>query len=181
MDSPLIVVVAIAAIVALIVLAVLLPRWIRRTGAAAGARESRRIRDARLIPILAELGTTLRFAGSERSAREVVDEVARQDPRRYTILPDGGYGIRFVEPDDAVARLVADRDGARLGVEGFREHLGVPNTAEAWRALRTRAASEAAARGIDTVEDAARRAFRRGEGPDAAWTIAPQPHTEEAS
>lgn len=85
---------------------------------------------------------------SEATAREVVDGVVLQQPRKFTRLGGGGYGIRFIEPDDAIVRLVDDEDGTRLEVERVREHLGVPNTSEFWAELRSGVSAAAHARGI---------------------------------
>lgn len=148
MDNPLI---FIAAIVVLILLAVLLPRWVRHSVSATGRKTGRRLADAQLAPILDELATTIVLHAPEPVVREIVDGLVVQQPRRFTMLEGRRYGIRFVEPDDAVIRLVAgaDADRTTMQVEGFREHLGRPNTAEAWADLRTRTASAAKTRGID--------------------------------
>lgn len=145
MDNPLIYVAVIGAI---IVLAIFLPRWIRRSTDAAGGRAGRRYATDRLTGILAELGTTLVLHTSEATAREVVDGVVLQQPRKFARLGGGGYGIRFIEPDDAIVRLVDDEDGVRLEVERVREHLGVPNTSEFWADLRTAVSTAARAEGI---------------------------------
>lgn len=163
MDNPLI---FIAAIVALLVLAVLLPRWVRGSAGAAGRRAERRLADAQLAPILDELATTVVLQAPEPTVREIIDGLVVQQPRRFAMLDGGHYGIRFVEPDDAVIRLLADAEGTRMQVEGFREHLGRPNTAEAWADLRTRAASAAEARGID-AHPGPPLPHRRGD--DGSW------------
>lgn len=147
MDSPLIFIVIIGAV---IVLAIFLPRWVRRSTRAAGDREERRFTEARLAHILDDLGATIVVNASEAVTREIVDTVVLQQPRKFSILPDGGYGIRFVEPDDAVARLVADDDGTRLQIECFSEYLGMPNTSEFWMELRTRVTSGAETRDVRT-------------------------------
>lgn len=145
MDNPLI---YIAAIGAIIVLAIFLPRWVRRSTGAAGGRAERRYAVNRLTGILDELGTTLVLHTPEATARDLIDGVVLQQPRKFTVLGDGGYGIRFIEPDDAIARLVDDEDGTRLEVERVREHLGVPNTSEFWADLRSDVYSAARAEGI---------------------------------
>ena len=145
MDNALIFIVL---IIALIVLAVVLPRWIRRSTRTAGERTGRRDAESRIVEILDGLGATVVLHAPEPTAREIVDEIVRQQPRKFTALPDGGYGIRFIQPDDAVARLVEDPDGTRLQIEGFREYLGRPNTAEFWADLRSRVIASADARSI---------------------------------
>ncbi|APH43988.1 hypothetical protein BMW26_02675 [Microbacterium sp. 1.5R] len=145
MDNPLI---YIAAIGAIIVLAILLPRWVRRSTGAAGGRAGQRHVADRLTGILEELGTTLVLQTSEATAREIVDGVVRQQPRKFTPLASGGYGIRFVEPDDAIVRVVDDENGTRLQVERIREHLGVPNTSEFWSDLRSAVSAAARAEGV---------------------------------
>lgn len=145
MDNALIYVAVIAAI---LVLAIFLPRWVRSSTDAAGGRAGRRYATDRLTGILDELGTTVVLHTSEATAREVVDGVVLQQPRKFTRLGGGGYGIRFIEPDDAIVRLVDDEDGTRLEVERVREHLGVPNTSEFWAELRSGVSAAAHARGI---------------------------------
>jgi hypothetical protein len=162
-DNPLIFV---AVIVALIVLAMLLPRWVRGAAGAAGRKAQRRLADAQLAPILDELATTVVLHAPETTVREIVDGLVVQQPRRFAMLDGGRYGIRFVEPDDAVIRLVAEVEGTRMQVEGFREHLGRPNTAEAWADLRTRTASAARARGIE-AHPGPPLSHRRGD--DGSW------------
>ncbi|WP_311259092.1 hypothetical protein [Microbacterium sp. WCS2018Hpa-9] len=146
MDTALIYVAVIAAI---LVLAIFLPRWVRRSTDAAGGREGRRYATTRLTGILDELGTTLVLHAPEATAREVVDGVVLQQPRKFTRLEGGGYGIRFIEPDDAIVRLVDDEDGTRVQIERIREYLGVPNTSEFWADLRSGVSTAALASGID--------------------------------
>lgn len=145
MDNPLI---YIAVIGTILVLAIFLPRWVRRSTDRAGGQAGRRYATTRLTGILDELGTTLVLHTSETTAREVVDGVVLQEPRKFTRLEGGDYGIRFVEPDDAIVRLVDDEDGARLEIERIREYLGVPNTSEFWADLRSGVSASAHARGI---------------------------------
>ncbi len=146
MDSPLI---YIAAIGVIIVLAILLPRWIRRSTGAAGGRAGQRHAAGRLTGILEELGTTLVLQTSEAAAKEIIDQVVREQPRKFTPLADGAYGIRFVEPDDAIVRVVDDESGTRLQVERIREYLGVPNTSEFWADLRSAVSAAARAQGVE--------------------------------
>jgi hypothetical protein len=144
-DNPLI---YIAVIGAVLVLVIFLPRWIRRSTGAAGDRAGRRYATDRLTGILDELGTTLVLHTSEATARQVIDGVVLQQPRKFTRLAGGSYGIRFIESDDAVVRLVDDENGTRLEVERIREHLGVPNTSEFWADLRSDVTAAARTRGI---------------------------------
>ncbi|MEV7610129.1 hypothetical protein AB0N61_11670 [Microbacterium sp. NPDC089320] len=148
MDSP---VIYLGAIGAIIVLAIFLPRWVRRSTDAAGGRAGRRHATSRLAGILGELGTTLVLRTSGARAREIIDRVVRQQPRKFTRLDDGGYGIRFIEPDDAIVRVVDAEDGIRLEVERIREHLGVPNTSEFWADLRSDVSAAARAEGIEVA------------------------------
>lgn len=166
MDNP---VIFIALIGVIIVLAIFLPRWIRRSTLSAGDRAEKRIAESRLAPILDELGTTLSLRAPVQVAREIVDGAALQQPRKFTVLPDGAYGIRFVEPDDAVARLVEDADGTRLQVEGFREHLGMPNTSAFWADLRAAVATDAKARGIPV--DAGPAVRHRRDDTTGSWRL----------
>lgn len=145
MDNTLLFIVVIAAV---LVIAVFLPRWIRRSSRSAGDRASQRYAERRRSEILEELARTVVVHAPEAVVREIVDAVVLQQPRRFSALSDGGYGIRFVEPDDAVARLVGDRQGTRLQLEGFREYLGMPNTSESWAELRTRVSGAADGRGL---------------------------------
>lgn len=145
MDNPLF---FIALIGAVIVVAIFLPRWIRRSSRSASSRASGRFVDSRLAEILDVLGATLVLRASEGVAREIVDSVVLQQPRRFTVLSDGGYGIRFIEPDDSLVRLVETADGTRIQVERFREYLGKPNTSPAWADLRSLLAAAASAQGV---------------------------------
>ncbi len=158
----------VALIVMVIVLAMLLPRWIRRSTAKAGERADRSAAASRLEGILAELGSTVVIEASEPVVREIVDLVAAQQPRRFTVLGDGSYGIRFVEPDDAVARLVADGVGTRLQVDRCREYLGMPNTTEFWNDLRIRVAAASARQGLPTREGS-RLSYLRQDGAPPVW------------
>lgn len=166
MDNPLF---FIALIGALIVLAIFLPRWIRRSTTAAGDRVEQRIADSRLSGILGELGSTLVLHAPEPAVRAIVDAVALEDPRRFTVLPGGGYGIRFVEPDDAVARLVEDDTGTRLQIVRFREYLAMPNTSGFWSDLRAAVASSAQAQSIRTSTGPLLR--HRRDDATGSWTL----------
>lgn len=173
MDTPLLVI-AIIAIVIVVIAAILLPRWIRRSTDAAGTTAGRRFEDRERERTLRELGVTLVIHAPAAVAREIVDQAARRQPRKFTVLGDGGYGIRFVEDDDAVARLVEDEHGARLQIERSREHLGLPKGAQFWKDLRDRAASAAGAREISVAEGAP-GAFARDASRPSEWTRVESP------
>lgn len=168
MDSPLL---YIALITAVIVLALLLPRWVRRTSRAAADRELRRLSEPRTTAALDVLSATLVVRASEPIVRELVDTVAMQRPRAFTILPDGRYGIRFAEPDDAVVSLVPVPGGTRVQVSEFREYGGMPNAWAFWTELRTHVNALAEDRGLEAAEGPRAR-FDRGPGSDPTWTVA---------
>nr|WP_201468735.1 hypothetical protein [Microbacterium hydrocarbonoxydans] len=153
MDNPLIFVVLIAA---LIVLSIFLPRWVRRSSTSAGSREERRVADSRRADALRDLGTTLVLDAPETVVREMVDTIVWQRPREFTVLDDGSYGIRFVEPDDAVVRLVTDGSTTRMRVERSREHLGMPQGASFWNELRALVTARAAAEGVGVTTEPGR-------------------------
>lgn len=165
MDNPLLI---IAIIVVVIVAAFLLPRWMRRSTDAAGSRTRRRLEDAERERILRELGATIVIQAPMPVAREIVDEVVDRMPRKFTTLADGGYGIRFLEEDDAIARLVETPDGARLQVERSREYLGMPKGAQFWSDLRAAVAAAAESRGI-TVAEGAGDGFASDGGRPPLW------------
>jgi len=156
-DNPLLFIVVIMVV---LVIAVFLPRWIRKSSRSAGDRTSARYTERRRSEILDELARTVVVHASEAVVREIVDTVVLQQPRRFSALSDGGYGIRFVEPDDAVARLVGDPQGTRLQLGGFREYLGMPNTSESWAELLARVTAAAVGRGL-TVHAGPAAAHRR--------------------
>lgn len=166
MDNPLFFIVL---IVAVIVLAIFLPRWVRRSSRSAGERAEQRVTASRLDEILGELGSTVVLHAPEPVAREIVDSVVLQQPRKFAVLADGGYGIRFVEPDDSLVRLVEDEDGTRVQVERFREYLGKPQTTEFWADLRSRVASAASARGVATAAGPALR--HRRDDATGVWSL----------
>lgn len=159
-----------AVIAAVILGAVLLPRWIRSSSKAAGERTAQRAADSRLIKILDELGTTPVIHAPEPVSREIVDRVVLQHPRKFTALPDGSYGIRFVEADDALVRLVDDPVGTRLQIERVREHLGMPTASGFWSDLRERVTSAAAAQGIAVADGTRARLVRRAPAADGSVT-----------
>lgn len=169
MDNPLVIG---AVIVLIIAAAMIAPRWIRRSSGSRGRRAGRRFEEDRLLEILDDLGTTVVLHAPADSARSVVDEVVRRDPRRFARLDDGSYGIRFLEPDDAVARLVPAPDGIRLQVERFGEHLGRPNTSAFWNEMRARTLEEAVSRGIATSVPDAPQPFDRIDGDPPSWVLA---------
>ncbi len=166
MDTPLVFIVL---IVVIIVLAAVAPRWIRRRAEAAARDEDRRQTAARVPRALDMLGATLVVHAGQSTVREIVDEVALQDPHRFTPLRPGAYGIRFVEPDDALVGLDDTRDGTLLRIERVREYLGAPQTSESWILLRDRVASAARARGIAT-EDGDPVRHRRDDA-TATWRL----------
>jgi hypothetical protein len=118
--------------------------------------------------ILAELGATLVIHAPARAAREIVDRVVLQQPRKFALLDDGGYGIRFVEADDAVVHLVDDAAGTRMQVVRTTERLGMPQNVEFWKELRSRVASGAGAQDI-SVADGPPHDFARHDGDPACW------------
>ena len=153
MDNPLIFIVLIAA---LIVLSIFLPRWVRRSTTSAGTREQRRVAESRRADALRDLGTILVLHAPETVVRELVDAIVWQRPREFTVLDDGSYGIRFVEPDDAVVRLVTDGATTRMRVERSREHLGMPQGASFWNELRSLVSARAAAKDIAVTTEPGR-------------------------
>ena len=168
MDNPLLLFTLVAAIV---VIAVLLPRWIRRSSTTPGRRAGRRFEEDQLLTLLDELGTTVDLQTDRLTARGIVDEAVRREPRKFTILDDGVYGIRFVEPDDAVAHLVSVDTGSRLQIVEFREYLGRPNTAGFWKDLRTDVIDTAVDRGIAHATTPVISRFDRREGPHPVWRL----------
>ncbi|MFJ4224024.1 hypothetical protein [Microbacterium sp. NPDC089695] len=172
MENPLVIG---ALIVAIIVLAMIVPRWIRRSTEVRGRMSGRRFEEDRILEILDDLGATVVLHAPAERARALVDEIVRDDPRRFALLDDGSYGIRFLEPDDAVARLRPVVDGMRLQVERFGEHLGRPNTAEFWNELRARVRDAAASVGIESTSPEARSLFERRDGEHPIWELAELP------
>lgn len=163
-------VIVIAVIVAVIIGAMLTARIVRRSVTKAGGRYGRRTAAARIDAILDGLGTTLVIHAAGPVAREIVDRVVSRQPRRFSLLGDGGYGIRFIEADDAVVRLVDDLDGTRMQVERSTERLGMPQNAEFWADLRSRVTSEAGAQEV-SVADGIRHGFIRDDDDPTVWTI----------
>lgn len=153
MDNPLL---FIALIAAVIVLAILLPRWVRRSTSSAAEREERRLAESHRAAALHELGTAVVLRAPEPVVRELVDAIVLQRPRQFTVLGDGGYGIRFVEPDDAIARLSSDDAVTRLEIERSREYLGMPQGAGFWNDLRALVAARARAEGIVVTSESGR-------------------------
>lgn len=167
MDNPL---VPFAVIAVVIVGAILLQRWIRSSSKAAAERSAQRTADSRLTKTLDELGATLVVHAPEAVVRGIVDRVVRQHPRKFTSLPDGAYGIRFVEADDAVVRLVGDPDGTRLQIERVREYLGAPKTSAFWQDLREHVASGASAQGVSATAGPTLHLARRAPAADGSVT-----------
>lgn len=150
-------------ILALIIGGPLLRSRSKRRAAQDGEHTGNRYAAARLAETLDVLGTPLVIHAPEALAREILASASATVTAREecTIREDGGYGIRFAEPDDTIVRLVADPEGTRMQVETFREYLGFPQTAQPWTDLRSRVASIADARGV-TVGDGATIGYRRG-------------------
>jgi hypothetical protein len=111
--------------------------------------------------ILADLGATLLVHASPTATAELLRVIVEERGRSFSLLPDGALGVRFVEPDDTVARLVPGSAGTLVRVETFREYLGFPQTAPLWRELRALVSAEAATRGIE-VADGPVSLFERG-------------------
>lgn len=149
-------------IVALIIAGPLLKRWLNRRVSEAGDAAGNRFAAAQLVKTLGEFGTTLVIHAPEPLARQIVASATSNTLKDFAIRNDGGYGIRFVEPDDTIIRLVPDPEGTRMQVETFREYMGFPQTAPLWIDLRARVASAAGAREISVAEGAAVE-YLRGE------------------
>ena len=153
MDTPLYLLLGLP-ILALIIGGPLLKSWLSRRAADAGDNAGKRFAAAELVKTLGEFGTTLVIHAPETVAREIVTSAttAANKQKNFTVRSDGGYGIRFVDPDDTIVRLVTDPQGTRLQVETFREYMGVPQTAPLWTDLRSRVASAADARAVSVAE-----------------------------
>lgn len=164
------VIIVIAAIVVVIIGAMFLSRVVRRSVASAADRFGRREAHERTQEILRVLGTTVVLHAPLSTTRPIVDRVVRENPRGFSILDDGGYGIRFIEKDDAVVRLVDDADGTRMQVERAMERLGMPQNAEFWKELRARVIDAATDDGITAADGPQHRFARDGRDP-AHWTL----------
>lgn len=160
MDLPLYLLLGVL-ILALIIGGPLLRSRSKRRAAQDGEHTGNRYAAARLAETLDVLGTPLVIHAPEPLAREILASATVTAREECTIREDGGYGIRFAEPDDTIVRLVADPEGTRMQVETFREYLGFPQTAQPWTDLRSRVASIADAHGV-TVGDGATIGYRRG-------------------
>lgn len=167
MDNP---VIYVAIIVAVIIGAMFLGRGLRRSVSRSGGRYGRRTAEDRVNRMLDELGATLVVQAPGLETREIVDRVVREQPRRFSILEEGEYGIRFVESDDAVVRLVDDVRGTRMQVVRSTERLGMPQNVEFWKDLRSRVASGAGAREISVI-DGPRHGFTRRDGDPSFWEV----------
>ncbi|MFK4853385.1 hypothetical protein ACI3KT_17240 [Microbacterium sp. ZW T6_19] len=167
MDNP---VIYVAIIVAVIVGAMFLSRGLRRSVSKSGSRYGRRTTDDRVNGILAELAATIVIHAPEPAARDILDRVVLQQPRKFSLLDDGGYGVRFVEADDAVVRLVDDAEGTRMQVVRTTERLGMPQNLEFWRELRSRVTAGAEAQTI-SVADGPQHSFARHDGDPVYWEI----------
>lgn len=167
MDNP---VIYVAIIVAVIAGAMFLSRALSRSVAKSGSRYGRRAADDRVNGILAELAATIVIHATATAARQIVDRAVLQEPRKFSLLDDGGYGIRFVDADDAVVRLVDDDEGTRMQVVRTTERLGMPQNLEFWRELRSRVTSGAEAQAISVV-DGPQHSFARRDGDPPYWEI----------
>ena len=170
MDNPLLLVV-IGVIVAVVIAAFFLPGWVRRRTRRAGERTEHAHARSHTAAALAQLGTTLLLHAPESESRDLVAEVAERHPRLFTRLTDGRIGIRFVDPDDAVAALVATDGGSLLRIDRTRELLGAPKGVEFWGELHALVSAEAAARGIEVTAGPPVR-FDRHDGSPAVWVAA---------
>lgn len=159
-------------ILALIIGGPLLKSRLGRRASEAGERAGKRFADEKLDQALDELGSTLVIHAPEPRAREIVASAIAGKQREYLVRDDGAYGIRFVETDDTVVRLVPVTEGTRMQIETFREYFGFPQTVQPWAALRERVASAAEAREV-TVAEGKPLEYVRGEAIDdrnARWT-----------
>jgi hypothetical protein len=139
-------------ILALVVGGPFLRSTLSRKGSTLGEDAGRRFSAAQLVKTLDEFGTTVVIHAPEALARQIVAEAAAMRPKDVFPRSDDAYGIRFVEPDDAIVRVVPDPAGTRVQVERFREYMGFPQTAPLWKDLRGRIASTAAARNVSVSE-----------------------------
>jgi hypothetical protein len=158
-------------ILALIIGGPILKSRLGRRASEDGVRSGRRFASDKLDTALGELGTTLVIHAAEAGAREIVASAIAKKQREYVSRGDGTYGIRFVEPDDTVVRLVPVTDGCRMQIETFREYFGFPQTVQLWTDLRSRVASAAGARDVSVTEGTPAR-YVRGEPIDdrnARW------------
>lgn len=147
--------------------------WANRKAAAAGANAGKKFAAKQLVNVLVEFGTTLVLHAPEDIAREVVAEAAGTKPKDFTVRPDGGFGIRFVEPDDTIVRLVSGPGGTRVQIETFREYMGFPQTCQFWQDLRARITAAATERGI-TVSEGPHLEYLRGhllDPKNARWSL----------
>lgn len=152
-DTPLYILLGLL-ILALIIAWPLLKGRLNRRVSEAGDRAGKKYANAQLVKTLGEFGTTLVIHAPEPVAREIVAAGAAAQ-KHVALRDDGTYGIRFVEPDDTIVRLVSDPDGTRMQVETFREYLGFPQTAPLWTELRSRVATAAGEREVSVAEGTA--------------------------
>lgn len=160
-------------VIALVIGGPFLRVWARRKAAAAGENAGRRFAASQLVKVLPEFGTTLVIHAPEDAARRIVAEAAGTKPKEFSARADGGYGIRFVEPDDTIVRLVPNGAGTRVQVESFREYMGFPQTVSSWVDLRKRIAATATTRGA-TVSEGPYVEYLRGallDADNARWTL----------
>lgn len=139
-------------IVVLIFAGPMLKSRLSRGASRAGDAAGRKFAASQLVETLGEFGTTVVIHAPEPVAREIAAAAIAKKQKEYVIRSDGGYGIRFLEPDDTIVRLVTDPEGTRMQVQTFREYMGVPQTAPLWKELRSRVASAAGARDVSVTE-----------------------------
>lgn len=149
-------------ILAIIVGAAFLRPWLNRSATAAGERAGRRFAQEQVQRALAEFGTTLRIHAPAAEAQAILATARQTRSKDFLSLGGETIGIRFVEPDDTVIRLLPDGDAMLLRVETFREYMGFPQTAPLWKDLRSRVTAEAEARGVPVTA-----------GPSASYSRGP--------
>ncbi len=162
-------------ILALIIGGPILRSRMGRRASATAAKAGKKFADEKLETALGELGTTLVIHAPEPRAREIIASVVAGKERQYVIRSDGGYGIRFVEPDDTLVRLVPVTEGTRMQIETFRDYFGFPQTVQFWTELRARVTAAAEAHEVTVAQGMPIR-YVRGETIDdrnARWVQTP--------
>ena len=160
-----------ALILTLIIVGPLLRTRLRRRANEAGANAGTRFAAGKLAAVLDDFGATLTILAPEAVTRDLLGAAVEGRQKDYVVRSDGDYGVRFLEPDDTIVRLVAEPEGTRMQVATFREYMGFPQTAPLWEDLRARVASAAADRGIAVTNGPTTR-FVRAEAVDdrnARW------------
>ncbi|WP_050304872.1 hypothetical protein, partial [Mycobacterium tuberculosis] len=148
-------------ILGLIIAAALLRRWVRRSSASAGKRAGARYTAERTKEIVDALGVTVVIHAPEAVAAELVHRAVATRSKDFHLRPDGAIGIRFLEPDDTIVRLLPGPTETLLRIDTFRDYLGSPQTAPLWQDLRALVRTEAAARRI-AVSEGPVSPFERG-------------------